>query len=237
MLDQLGAVESYTGPTVAVLQAQIASLKDAERIRAALDEDTAKLRKLKREREESKTLEKEAKAAGDKLIAQVKSTAEATVNRYMPDGLRAAVDLDRNAWTVIDNKGKARSKRTMCGFENDSLVPALAAAYTEGSPLRVLVIDDKELAGFSWTGIVRFFDKLMEALNEGLLTHVFVAGQRLDPVLPQLEAQGWMVKWTDTPQPQLEDAPAPEAVLVPQPPDPNAPEEEGAYLPSGVPRL
>jgi hypothetical protein len=239
-LTRSNAPASYSGPGSAVLKAQIEALEAAEVARKKLDDDTSMLRVLKAEQKLAKDLEEESKKELDRFIARVQETAEAAVNRYMPDGLRAALDLDGNTWNVIDTKGHPRSKHTMCGFESGSLVVALASAYTEGSPLRVLTLDDPDIAGVGLENVPRFFGALSRAVAQGWLTQLFVAGNRLEPVTDYLRSEGWTVIRTDDDvgQPQLHVVPQPPSIapVIPIAPG-NGPSFSDLFHDNGVPRL
>ena len=186
------APASYTGQTAAELEAHIDALKAADVARQKLEEDTAELRGLRASQDLAKELETEAKTVLDVLIARAKSTGEAAVNMYMADGLRAAIDLEGCAWRVLDKSGPARTRHTASGFELDVLTPALAAGYTEG-PLRVLTLDDEDLAGVGLENAERFFAALGKAVDQGWLTQVFCAGNRFEMVIPALERMGWTI--------------------------------------------
>lgn len=202
------APANYDGPPTAVLDATIAALETAQQARKKLEEDTITFRARKALRDAAKELEGEAKKLGDDLVASVKATAEAAVNEYMkPTGLRAVLDLVTNAWQVTDPSGAPRGRHFMCGFEENVLVPALAAAYTDGGALRVLTLDDRDLAGIGLENAVRFFGALAQAQREGWLTQIFCAGNRFEPVLEEIAAMGWTVIRTDrktTPGAQFE---------------------------------
>jgi hypothetical protein len=238
-LAQANAPANYTGAPAAQLAAQINQLEEAATAQQTLEEQTAELRKRKRTRDLAKELEGESKSLLDGLIRQIKDTAEAAINKFMPEGLRAVVDLDKNAWNVLDQGGAPRTKHTMCGFEGDSIIPALAMGYTDGAPLRILTIDDKELAGFSFPNALKFFDVLMAAVSQGLLTQVFVAGSRLEPILDALAARGWHINRTD--DGVVEPIAATHQVTPPAPavtPVAAVPQSsDGPYLEGGIPKL
>jgi len=225
------AITDYIGPTVEALQAQIEALETAASAREHLEEQTAELRTRKQARELAKELEGESKILLQGLIKQVKDVAEAAINYYMPQGQRAQVDLDKNQWQVLDQRGNPRDRRAMCGFEECSLVPALALGYTEGAPLRILTLDDRDLAGFSFENAVRFFAALQAAVAQGLLTQVFAAGSRLDPILDRLRECGWTIIRTDQPAATVTPIAAAPLAVPPVPPG------NGAPSGNGVPRL
>lgn len=193
----IGAPATYTGAASAELRAEIDRLENAAKSRKTLEDETENVRNLDVIRTRAKTLEEEAKKILDLLVAQVKEKAELTVNKYILDGPPAVLDLEKNAWRIIDNKGEARSRHTMCGLEEDFLIPGLAAAYSEEAPLRALILDDRDIAGVGTENAERFFRALGNAVDKGWLTQVIVAGNRLEAVIDRIAALGWMVVRTD----------------------------------------
>jgi hypothetical protein len=224
---------AYNGPTAQALKQQIDALENADIARKKLEEDTAELRRLKDVRDDAKELESESKKLLDELVAKSKTTGEAAVNRYMPHGARASIDLDTNTWCVSDKSGRPRSKHAACGFELDALVPALAAAYTEGSPLRVLALDDPDVSGIGLENVERFFGALGHAIDQGWLTQIFVAGNRFEPVIDKLRAMGWTIIRTDSAPAVVSAVPS----IPPPPPSPVAPAFGDLFTPDGAPRL
>jgi hypothetical protein len=196
-LMSLGAPASYTGLTAAEVKKQIDALEAADRAAQKLEDDTGRLRDLKKRRDMAKLLEGETKVLIDQCIAGLKETAEAAVNKYMPANERAVLDTKKHTWTVIGKDGRPQGKHTMCDFEMNSLVPAIASAYTDGAALRVATLDDRELAGVGLENCRSFFAALKHAVDQGWITQVFVAGNRLEPVLEQLAADGWNLIRTD----------------------------------------
>jgi len=169
------APTSYEGLTAAELKAEIDAIEGAVRARALIEEETAELRKLEAGRDLAKKMEIESKKLLTALIRDVKATAEASVNALMVPTKRAVIDLTKNAWNVVGVHGKPVGKHEMCGFERCSLVPALAAAYTEGAPARYLVLDDDDLRGFSRGNLRALMKVLVKAVRDGVLTQVFMA--------------------------------------------------------------
>lgn len=186
----MGAGEEYTGPSSADLQREISSLQEAIETEKRIIEDTTRLRELKQAQEAAKALQSDAQKLLAAYTAQVKAHAEAEVNRAMPNGLRATVDLARYEWCVVDKKGEPRNRHTMSGYEQNALMIALAAAYTSQSPLRVLTLDDQDLAGLGDENVVPFFSMLVKAQKEGVFTQVFVAGNRLTHHVDELRQIG-----------------------------------------------
>ena len=215
LLKESNAPLTYAGPTSQELKAQINGLGESARARRQVEEETARLRKVEAERDLAKKLEIESKKLLAQLIRDVKSTAEASVNRYIVPGKKAEIDLEKNAWNVLDVHGQPRGKFEMCGFEKCSLVPALAGAYTEGSPARYLVLDDDDLRGFSRANLIALMQVLVKAIEDGLLTQVFMAHSWL---VPEDAPVGVTVHALTLPdgveEPNLMVAPAPSVPLI-----------------------
>lgn len=217
--------ESYSGPSSAELQAHIDLLEQADVARKELIENQEAVRKVDKKRAQAKAFEEAAVEILQKILIGVQRTAEDTVSRYMPDGLRAVLDLDKNSWAVMDTRvGVPRSKHSGSGWELDALAPALACGFTEGAPLRVLTLDDPDLDGVGLENAVRFFASLKRTVDAGHLTQVLAAGNRFEPVLGEIMALGWKVIRVDAveapapvlPIPVVTPAPGP----IPLPPLP-----------------
>lgn len=251
-LATMKAPASYSGKKAADIAAEISALEEADAARRKLELDTEEIRKVKKTRDLAKEMEGESKQMLDRLIARVKSTAESACNKYMADGMRLEVDLEENRWTVVDPNGVPRSRHTMCGFEQDSAVIALAAGYTEGSPMRILLLDDPDIDGVGLENVPRFFGALQRAVTNEWLTQIIVAGNRLEPMLDVLKAMGWTIiqtgpVWNGMLEQPLHNpnsqgaapivpvtAPAPAPALAPMPvslPDLDL------FDPSGLPKL
>lgn len=169
---------AYEGPTAAELEAQIEALQNAETANRQLDAEVAKLRQLSLDQEVAKTLEQEAAKEVNTLLTRTAETANGAVNKYMPDGFRAALDLETAQWTVVGADNRPHNKKVMAGSEFGALLPALALAWTEGAPGRYLTLDDEDLAFFDPENLGLMLRALKDACDDGLLTQVFVAWSR-----------------------------------------------------------
>ena len=66
----------------------------------------------------------------------------------------------------------------MSGSEYGALVVALACAWTEGAPLRVLLLDDTDLGPFDPANLHALLDCLRAAVVNGDLTQVIIGWNR-----------------------------------------------------------
>ncbi len=176
-----GMVEAYDGPSSQEIETQINNLRQAGGRKQRLMEDTTRLEALKADSARAKTLEGQAKKLLTSLLKQVAQDAEDTVNNYMPAGFKAALELSDTqcAWRVIGADGRAHSKVSMCGAEKGTLIIALALAWTEGSPLRILLLDDEDLTSFSPFNLGTFLTRIERLVNqEGLLTQAIITTTR-----------------------------------------------------------
>jgi hypothetical protein len=173
-----GVPATYEGPSSTEVARRIEALTAAETAKRQLDAETAKLRQIALDQGAAKLLEEEAQKLLARLLAETAETANAAVNKYMPEGFRAALDLETAQWTVIGRDDRPHAKRVMAGSEFGALVPALALAWTEGAPGRFLLLDDEDLAFFDPPNLALLLETLKKATDDGLLTQVLVAWSR-----------------------------------------------------------
>lgn len=179
----------YEGPSSDVLQAQIES---ATSKRASLNVVS------ELERQAAITTERQsvAKVLEDLVTRQLQTelrtvvtTAEAAVNPYLPEGFVARCDSDTGLWS-IDARGGRRGRGAWSGAEQTSLMLGLVLAWTEDTPVRVLYLDDAQLAPYSPSNIEKLCVQLQEQLEAGVLTNVFLSttrGHELPPFVYQVQ--------------------------------------------------
>lgn len=199
----------YTGPASAVVRATIKALEDAETASKQLDAEMKKLRELAIEQQLYQLLEQEAARELNTLLARTAETANAAVNRYMPEGFRAVLSVEEAQWHVVGMDGRAHGRKVMSGSEFGALVPALACAWTEGAPARYVLLDDEDLAPFDPENLALLLSSLKDAIEDGLLTQVFLAWSRAHEI-----PDDWGQKiYVDSPAPALAEPPASTAIV------------------------
>jgi len=91
------------------------------------------------------------------------------------------------SWCVSDTDGRVRGPGVWCGSEQGALMVALSIAWTEGVPLRVLLLDDPDLGLLAADAVPQVLTAVREAVESGVLTQAIVALSRPDEVPP-----GWV---------------------------------------------
>lgn len=214
-----GAPLTYSGPSAADLKQQVEALREAEVADRIAEQDEKHLAKAKAEQAQAKEFERLAKDLLQSWTVSLSNAAERCVTKYLPPGYRAVLDANTRAWKLLDERegvgtSTPRSKHSACGWELAMLVPALAAAYTEDAPVRILTLDDADLAGVGDENLLTFFAALKNATDQGWLTQVFVAMNRIDADhLTALSTAGWVVRRTVS-----DVSSAPFALPTPPPP-------------------
>jgi hypothetical protein len=177
-----GVPDSYAGPTAVELRGQIKALEDAVAAQAALEAESAALKKLELDHFHMSTLEEETTGELARLLRRTSEAANAAVNRYITPGVVSLLNLDKAQWMVVGADGRPHSKKVISGLECGSLIPALACAWTEGAPGRFVLLDDEDLAGFDPENLALLLDALKRAVEADLLTQVFIAWSRPDEI-------------------------------------------------------
>ena len=127
-----------------------------------------------------KKLEEVTTAFLTETVEGLKGEAETAVNRYMPEGFKAVLHLADGdyRWEVVGSDGQPHRMGAMSGAERGALMVALACGWTEGAPVRIVLIDDTDIAGFSPANVAHFLTRLREHVEAGVLTQVIVAWSR-----------------------------------------------------------
>lgn len=112
--------------------------------------------------EDWKALEKESGALLATLLDETRTRAAAAVNRYMPEGFTARLIIDETTprWEVIGADGIPHPIGAMSGSERASLTIGLACAWTEGAPLRALLLDDTDVGMFDTEGFMALLARI-----------------------------------------------------------------------------
>jgi hypothetical protein len=175
---------AYEGPSSLEIDAEIAALRAADHKRTNLQTLADKARQTKATHEAARELEKEAKALLQDLTRRAKDAAENAVNKYLPAGFVAELNLEGNdcEWRIVGTDGRPHVRDAMAGSERGALIIALALAWSEGAPVRILLLDDEDVAGFSKANLLAFLAKVADCVRSGLLTQAFLAWSRPDEV-------------------------------------------------------
>ena len=184
--EAVGSVADYGGPSVADLQLQIGRYRAAEGQRMNVERMEDDIRTLRRRADIAKTLKTEAKKALAAALRKTKKAAEKAVNTHMPEGFTAALDISDTVceWRVVGEDGRGHNRHTMCGSEKATIVIALALAWTEDAPMRILTLDDQDLAMLEPDNLIAMLKRVEALQQQGKITQVFSAwpAARLDHV-------------------------------------------------------
>lgn len=177
------------------LRARLDAVKLAQARQDAVEEVSQRIRDLKDQQGDCKAVETVLEHLLSKLLDGVKEKAEEAVNRWMPEGFRAALCLESDdgkpecRWEVIGSDGKPHRKGALSGAEWAALSVAIACAWTEGMPYRYLLLDDADIAGFNPENLKATLNMVSKAVGEGRLTQALVAWSR--PA--EIPSEGWSV--------------------------------------------
>jgi hypothetical protein len=162
----------YDGPASWDIQTQIQQIEQAQAIKANFEREVEQLTDLKQEQAAYKTIEKEAAKLLVSQLKKLKATAESAVNHHMPATFAATLN-DDGKWSV-----GGHAVGTLSGSELSALTLALNLAWTDASPIRVLLLDDEELALFDATNVAELFTTVSAAVKRGDISQACVATSR-----------------------------------------------------------
>lgn len=188
----LAAAPSVIAESSESIKAKIETLRATEAMRTLVGQLETTIREKRNDQAIAKVLEKEAETLLQGLLEKAAGGAETAVNKYMPPGFTAKLDLEGGGceWRSLGADGRPHNRHTMCGAEKSSLLVALALAWTEGAPARFLTLDDDDLGPFhsSPENLQALLGKIKDAVTSGALTQAMVCGVRKDEV-----PEGWLV--------------------------------------------
>lgn len=173
-----GAPSSYDGPRAEDLRKRIDGIRSLFDARIEVEREGLKLRALKAEYGVLKTLEREAMDMQKSVMSMVVDSASKDVSRFMSGGRVALLDAESMEWTVVGKDGDAHPFGIMCGTEETNLVFAWSAAWTMQSPLRIMLLDDRDTVGLSRKGWVDLFDTCIEMGDRGDFSQVVIVMNR-----------------------------------------------------------
>ena len=184
IVDTMKGPSTWDGPDSGTLKAQIATLEGLGELRRRIDSDADRQAGLEVGQAMWKKLQQRAGERLREVLGDVKAEAESVINRYMPTGYTASLGLDGGGceWQVTGTDGVGHGRGIMCGSEQGALMVALGIAWTEGSPLRVLVLDDPDLGLLAADVVPKVLDVVRVAVESGVLTQAIVALSRPDEI-------------------------------------------------------
>lgn len=181
----VGDAADYIGPSSADLLESMRPLEQAEYAKSQLVDLETTFRGRRTRSALVKDLSEKSRELLDELLHQVQSKAESAVNKYMPNGFTAKLDLADGgcSWCVVTIEGSS-DRFLMSGAEKASLMLALALAWSEDLPVRFVVLDDEELGAFhsSPDNLTALLQMVELAVASGQVTAAFVAGIRKEEV-------------------------------------------------------
>lgn len=125
------------------------------------------------------------------LVQGLKRAVELAVNAWMPGGLTAVLLVGESQceFAMIGSDGTPHPQGAMSGAERGALCLALSLAWSDGLPLRVLLLDDADLAHFSPANVRLVLEKVTEWQRAGRITQALVAWSRA----AEIPTDGWLV--------------------------------------------
>lgn len=194
LLNDAGGAEVPDEPEAA-LREQLAALQVARASTDRLAELAAAVRATKRDQQDAKAVEGTLGDVLNGLVGHVKTTAEEAVNKWMPEGFKAALALEDNdgkpacRWEIVGSDGRPHPRGAASGAEWSALTVAIACAWSEGQKHRFLLLDDSDIAGFSAANVKNLLSMVAEAVRDGRLTQALVAWSRPK----EIPDEGWSV--------------------------------------------
>lgn len=167
---------------ITALRTKIAGYANVADTKKTLEAEGLKIRTMQALQATYKKLEKQAEQMQKDLMVAIAKTASDEVSLAMLDARRAELDPASMEWTILDRTLSPRVLGTACGTEETSLALGYMAAYTRGSPLRICLMDDKDLVGLSKKGMRDLFMQLEAAQKRGDFSQIILIWNRPDEV-------------------------------------------------------
>lgn len=193
--EQAEAMRVLSGVEIEVpveqLQTQVSVLERAKAFLASAEQAETSGRELELSGKDWGILEQEAGLLLTKAMDSVREEAEIAVNRYLPVGFEVKLRLEEDGkpvcrWEVVGTDGDSHGLGAASGSEDTVLLVALACAWTEGAPVRVVLLDDRELGLMDPETLKATLGSLSARVRQGTLTQVVVAWTR-----PEEIPDGW----------------------------------------------
>lgn len=179
------------GSDVTAARDRLKALQETGRCYEHIERKRAEARAAEQLADDAKKLEKEAGRLLSELLGSVKGEAETAVNKYMPDGYCARLVLDDGRdtcrWEVVGIDGQPHGRGAASGSEWCMLVIALGCAWSDGAPVRVLLLDDADTGALDPEAFDALLTRIAEVVDKGWLTQAILATWRTAPTV----VQGW----------------------------------------------
>jgi hypothetical protein len=194
--EALGEDAAYSGPTSPELANQIAEINR----RSGLAQEVENLAGTEREARDEAAILKICKSEAMRLrgaaLENCKSKAEAAVNQHLERlGKKATLRLTDTVceWCLSGKDGEPGNRHLISGAERAVLSGALARAWTSGAPLRVLTLDDEDLAMLGPNNLRAQLEQTRSEVEAGIFDCCFAVwpSARLDKL--DTVPDGWMV--------------------------------------------
>lgn len=192
--EQLFSLAGFTEEVpAATLLSQLGQARAARELRELLREREETARREELAGEDFKVLEKEAGLLLQKVLEEVVAEAETAVTRYLPVSFDVKLRLEEAGkpvcrWEIVGTDGEPHATGAASGSEDVLLLVALACAWTEDAPVRVVLLDDRELGLMDPVTLKETLEFLAGRVKSGVLTQVVVAWTR-----PEEIPAGWTV--------------------------------------------
>ena len=168
--------------TLAEIDRRLSQSENARKLKQSRDQATTELEKLR--------VEFEACQRVEKLVSQVLTTAVTTtagrlsaeLNKYLPDGMQAGVQLYDNEREVCrigltDGKTVIPAKGCLSGKQIGNLIVAFAAVIGRGMEHSVLILDDDILGHFREPKAMwDLYTKCAKLVQDGMVSNVIACG-------------------------------------------------------------
>jgi hypothetical protein len=179
-----GEMPEYSGPTSQELQSKVDLIRDAQNNKQRLDIETEAMHRLLDEQAVAKLLERQVTTMLSSYLQEVRTSAEAAVNRYMPQGFQTELRVTDTVceWRMVGSDDRSHKSGAYSGSEGGSLALARAQAWGEGAAFKLVLQDDTDLGVFDKPRLQSVFDKFKASVEEGLLDQVILVWNRPDEV-------------------------------------------------------
>lgn len=170
----------WTGPSTIELKKQRDAIIEAENTRKRYEAEQAAAEKCAREQQTYRLMQQQATRMLQSFLQNMKSSAEEAVNRYMPEGFTASLQISETEvqWRMVGADQRHHKRGAMSGSEQGALALAVAQAWGENNPLRIVLLDDTDMGVFDPDTLKLVFQRFKASVDQGLLTQVIIGWNR-----------------------------------------------------------